>query len=197
MIASRGTNGLAVVVVDVQIGLFCTDPPPFEADEVIQRINLVTARARSAAVPIFFIQHDGPADGEWLVPFSDGWNLHPDLERNPEDMVIRKTTGDAFYATPLEQQLRGRGVQSLILMGYATEFCIDSTLRNAASKDFEILIVSDAHTTNDAPMLKAPLIRQYFNWVWGESSSRRGIHVLAASQVKFSASVGSKMAGAR
>jgi nicotinamidase-related amidase len=197
IIASRGTNGLAVVVVDVQTGLFCADPPPFEAAEVIQRINTVTAKARSAGVPVFFIQHDGPADGNWLVPFSDGWNLHPDLERHPADVVIRKTTNDSFYSTTLDRQLRGRGVQGLVLMGYATEFCVDSTVRNADSKDFEIFLISDAHTTNDAPMLKAPLIRLYFNWLWGEGSSRRGIHLLTASQVKFSASVEPKMAGVR
>ena len=84
-----------------------------------------------------------------------------------------------------ETTLRAAGVESLVLMGYATEFCIDTTVRNAVSKDFEIYIVSDAHTTNDAPQLKASAIRDYFNWVWKESLSSSGIHVLSEAQIRF------------
>src|SRR5262249_39299787 len=99
--------------------------------------------------------------------------------------VVRKRTEDAFYGTKLERTLRAAGVQSLILMGYATEFCIDSTLRNAASKGFEIFVISNAHTTKDAPMLKAPVIRQYFNWTWSDLSSPGGIHLSSANEIQF------------
>jgi nicotinamidase-related amidase len=175
----------AVLVIDVQVGLFCTKPPPFEAAEVIARINSVTGKARAARVPIIFVQNDGRPEGNWLVPHSDGWQLHPDLDRAHDDPLIRKNTGDAFYGTDLERMLRAAGVQSLVLMGYATEFCIDSTLRNGASKDFGIHVILDAHTTNDAPMLKAPVIRQYFNWVWSDLSSRGGIHLSSANEIQF------------
>jgi nicotinamidase-related amidase len=175
----------AVLVIDVQVGLFCTKPSPFEAAEVIARINLVAGKARVAGVPIVFVQNDGPPEGNWLVPHSDGWQLHPDLDCAHDEPVIRKKTGDAFYGTELERMLRAARVESLILMGYATEFCIDSTLRNGASKDFEIYAISDAHTTNDAPMLKAPVIRQYFNWIWSDLSSRRGIHLSTANEIQF------------
>jgi nicotinamidase-related amidase len=169
---------LAVLVIDVQVGLFCTDPPPLEAAEIIQRINSVTSKARAARVPIIFVQNDGPAEGDWLVPYTDDWKLQPDLARDPGELVIRKTTGDAFYGTVLEQTLRSQDIQSLILMGYATDFCMDSTLRNAVSKEFEVFVIADAHTTNDTSKLSASLIRQHFNWVWSESPSRRGIHLL-------------------
>jgi nicotinamidase-related amidase len=177
----------AVLVIDVQVGLFRTTPAPFEAAQVIARINAVARKARAVGVPIIFIQNDGPPEGDWLVPHTEGWNLHPDLDRSPGDLTIRKNTGDAFYGTNLESALRAAGVQQLVLTGYATEFCIDSTLRNAVSKEFEVYVISDSHTTNDAPMLKAPIIREYFNWVWSDSSSRRGIHILSAENIQFRA----------
>jgi nicotinamidase-related amidase len=176
---------LAVLVIDVQVGLFCTDPPPFDADEVICRINSVTAKARAARVPVIFVQNDGPPAGNWLVPHTQDWQLHPDLVRDPGELVIRKTAGDAFYGTVLEKALRAREIQSLILTGYATDFCIDSTLRNAVSKEFEIFIVSDAHTTNDTPALSASLIRNHFNWVWSDIISPRGIQLISASDLVF------------
>ncbi|HZR20744.1 MAG TPA: cysteine hydrolase family protein [Verrucomicrobiae bacterium] len=195
LLASRAASQLAVLVIDVQSGLFNTTPPPFEAAEVIHRINFVTGRARSAGVPVFIIQHDGPPEGDWLVPFSDGWQLHPDLNQATDDHFIRKTTADSFYGTNLERRLRSLGVQSLVLTGYATEFCVDATLRNAVSKEFEIFVVADAHTTNDSALLKAAVIRPYFNSVWPESSSARGIHLLNAADVRFAVATQSAAVG--
>ena len=58
----------ALLVIDVQCGLFDDSPRPFEADAVIDRINALTAQARTAGVPVVFIQHErasGPiADGQ-------------------------------------------------------------------------------------------------------------------------------------
>jgi nicotinamidase-related amidase len=187
LLASRPAREVAVIVIDVQVGLFASTPPPFEATEVLHRINAVTSRARSAKVAVFLVQNDGPDEGNWLRPFSESWQLHPDLKKEAGDITIRKTTGDAFYGTNLERELRSRGIRSVLLAGYATDFCMDSTLRNAVSKEFEVFVVSDAHTTNDAPMLEAQVIRRYFNWIWGDSPSRHGIHLLSAAEVRFSA----------
>ena len=176
---------VAVLVVDVQAGLFLTDKPPLESSAVVERINGLTSKARAAGLPVIFIQHDGPEGGNWLAPFSAGWQLHPGLEVSPGDPVIRKTTGDAFYGTPLAQELRSRKVTTVVIVGYATDFCIDATLRSAVSRDLGVILVADAHTTDDGPVLKAGSIREHFNWVWQNSSSRRGIRVLRASEVKF------------
>lgn len=174
----------AVLVIDVQNGLFKSSPPPFEADLVIDRINGVLDLARLAEVPIFFMQHDGKAS-ENVQPFTEGWQLHGRLKALPEDTRIRKTTCDCFYQTPLEDNLRSRGVSALVVMGYATEFCIDATVRNAASKDFELIVVSDAHTTNDSPILKARQVRDHFNWAWPNCASSKHIAALPAAEVNF------------
>jgi nicotinamidase-related amidase len=173
-----------VVVVDVQAGLFCSQPPPWKADLVVERINQVVARGRSAGRPVVFVQHDGTA-GENLVPLTDGWKLHAGLQVAPDDLVLRKTTCDAFYRTSLEAELRSRDINTIVLMGYATEFCIDSTLRNAMSKDFAVVVVADAHTTNDSPMLQAELIWQHLNWAWANCASSAGVFVLNSEAVRF------------
>ena len=177
----------AVLVIDVQVGLFCAKPPPFEAEAVVGRINAVTAKARQAGAPVIFIQHDGEPTGENVVPFTEGWKLHPDLEVRPGELVIRKTTCDAFYGTSLEAELRARGITTLLLMGYATDFCVDSTLRSAASKDFGVVVVADAHTTADNLVLNANLVRQHHNWAWANCITRKGVTVLPASKVRFPA----------
>jgi nicotinamidase-related amidase len=175
----------AVVVIDVQRGLFCAKPAPFEAEAVVARINAVTEKARRAGAPVLFIQHDGEPGGEDVVPFTEGWKLHPGLEVRPGELVIRKRTCDAFYGTPLETELRSRGISTLVLTGYATDFCVDATLRSAASKDFGVIVVADAHTTSDNPVLKADLVREHFNWAWANAITTRGVTVLQASALCF------------
>jgi nicotinamidase-related amidase len=153
----------------------------------VARTNAVTAKARAAGAPVIFIQHDGEPGGEDVVPFTEGWKLHPELQVRPDDLVIRKTTCDAFCGTSLEAELRSRGITTLLLMGYATDFCVDATLRSAASKDFSIIVVADAHTTSDNPVLKADVVRQHHNWAWANAITRKSVSVLKASEVRFAA----------
>ena len=175
----------AVLVIDVQAGLFCADPAPFEAEAVVARINAVIARARHAGAPVIFIQHDGEPGGEDVAPFTEGWKLHPKLEVRVGDLVLRKVTCDAFYGTPLEEELRSRAITTLVLTGYATDFCVDATLRSAASKGFGVIVVADAHTTSDNPVLKAKLVRRHHNWAWANAITRKGVSVIKASEMGF------------
>ncbi len=175
----------AVLVIDVQRGLFCSKQPPFEAEAVVMRINAVTEKARQAGAPVIFIQHDGEPGGEDVMPFTEGWQSHPELEVRPGELVIRKTTCDAFYGTPLVAELRSRGITTLVLTGYATDFCVDATLRSAVSRDFGVIVVADAHTTSNNPVVKAELVRRHHNWAWANSITRRGVTVLQASEVCF------------
>jgi nicotinamidase-related amidase len=70
-------------------------------------------------------------------------------------------------------------------MGYATDFCVDATLRSAASKDYSVIVVADAHTTSDNPVLKADVVRRHHNWAWANAITRRGVSIIKASEVGF------------
>lgn len=66
-----------------------------------------------------------------------------------------------------------------------TDFCVDTTLRNAVSKDFGIIVVADAHTTTDNPIVNADQVRQHHNRAWANSITKRGVTVLRAGEVSF------------
>ncbi len=172
----------AVLVIDVQRGIFGATPPPFEGQTVIARINSLLARARTAGVPVIFIQHDGTAE-ENLTPQTPGWELHPGLARVAGDRVIRKTAADPFYETSLESALRSLGIERLVVSGYATDFCVDAAVRSAVGRNFEVVVAADAHTTSDSPFLKAPEIRRHQNWVWENTPSPKPVRVVPADQI--------------
>lgn len=149
----------ALIVIDVQTGLFT--PPPAQAERVLTTINQLIARAREDHVPVIFVQHE-TADGE--LPYgSPAWSLVKTLQALPTDPVVRKTTPNLFLRTGLAALLAGLGVEHLIVCGYATEFCVDTTIRQAAALGYAITLAADAHTTHDKPHASGELIRRHHN----------------------------------
>ncbi|WP_298609551.1 cysteine hydrolase family protein [uncultured Thiothrix sp.] len=151
----------AVLVIDVQQALFDAVKPPYEAQAVISNINQVTAWARVNNIPIIYIQHERPDTP--LAYQSVGWNLANGLEHQSTDFYIRKSSPDSFLRTDLKVLLEQYGIEHLIICGYATEFCIDTTVRKAASLGYSIELVADAHTTHDKSHASAQLIREHHN----------------------------------
>jgi nicotinamidase-related amidase len=151
----------ALLVIDVQRGLFDPEPRPDQADTIVTRINGLTSRARSADVPVIFIHHETrKADLEYG---SAGWTLESRLRVEAGDHLVRKTTPDSFLRTDLEELLTALEISHIVVCGYATEFCVDSTVRRAAGLGFAVTIAADAHTTHDKPHASAENIRAHHN----------------------------------
>jgi nicotinamidase-related amidase len=174
----------AVLIVDLQRGLLATNPPPGDLPAMLDRINDLSQRARAARAVVVLVRHDG-TEQEGVVPQSEGWQLDPRLTVDSADLQIRKSTGDSFFQTPLETELRSRGVDCVVICGFATDFCIDATLRGAVSKSFRVVLAADAHTTHDGPELKVHQIRRHFNWVWAESSTAYPVKVIPVAEIAF------------
>lgn len=75
----------------------------------------------------------------------------------PDDEVIVKHRSSAFYGTNLELQLRIHDIQVLVIVGTTTSFCVDSTIRDAYARDFDVIVVSDAVADSDLTLHEAVL----------------------------------------
>lgn len=158
-----------VLVIDVQQALFGSAKPPYEAQAVISHINQVTAWARSNQTPVIYIQHERPDTP--LAYQSTGWSLATGLEHQSTDFSIRKSSPDSFLRTNLKALLDEHAIEHLIICGYATEFCVDTTVRKAASLGYSIELVADAHTTHDKPHASAQWIREHHNMILPQLTS--------------------------
>ncbi|RDH44947.1 cysteine hydrolase family protein [Zooshikella ganghwensis] len=174
----------AVLVIDVQCILFDKEPRPYEADEVIQRINAITHQARCSNVPVIFIQHE---QAHTLLEYSsETWKLQSNLRVEGDDYKVRKTTPDSFLRTDLADLLSALSVDNLIICGYASEFCIDTTVRRAAALGYNVQLVADAHTTHDKKHAAAKYIREHHNaTLSGISSFDTKISAVASEAVKL------------
>lgn len=149
----------ALLIIDVQRGLFDPEPQPYEAAAVIARINLLAEKARHAGMPVIFIQHERSD----MLYGSEAWQLEPGLQICEGDHIVRKSTPDSFLDTRLAGLLQQLQVTHLTVCGYASEFCVDTTIRRAAALGFPVLLAADAHTTHDKPHASAVQIRQHEN----------------------------------
>jgi len=174
----------ALLVIDVQRGLFDDAPHPFEADAVVDRINTLVAKARAAAAPVVWIQHERAAG--FLARGSDSWQLHTRLAVLAGDACIFKTTPDSFLRTNLAERLAQSGAEQLVICGYATEFCVDTTTRRALALGYPVTLAADAHTTHDKDHLTAAAIRAHHNATLpGMVSFGPRVQALPAAQIVF------------
>ncbi|MFZ6724663.1 cysteine hydrolase family protein [Undibacterium sp. MH2W] len=151
----------ALLVIDVQRGLFDAEPRPYDADAVVARINALSERARYAGAAVIFVQHEELESG--LVFGTKAWQLEKNLMVEEGDVILRKTTPDSFQRTELLELLLVRGIEQLLVCGYASEFCVDTTTRRAAALGFPVILVADAHTTHDKAHAPASTIVQHHN----------------------------------
>lgn len=157
----RGSMTTAVLVIDVQSALFDPEPRPFDVNCVLDKINVVTNWARSSNFPVIFIQHE---QVQSVMEYaSSGWQLQADLVTKDTDIIVRKTTPDSFLRTNLESVLKRNEIDHLVVVGYASEFCVDTTVRRAASLGYSIELISDAHTTHNKDHASGEAIRLHHN----------------------------------
>jgi nicotinamidase-related amidase len=154
----------ALMVIDVQNGMFLEEDPVFEGDRLLRTLNGLLAKARAANVPVFYVQHKEAA-GQPLEYGTKGWEIHPAIFPEQGDVIIHKTTPDSFYNTALKEELEKLGITQLYLTGIQTEVCVDTTCRRAFSMGYKVTLVSDAHSTWASNELSAQQIISHHNGV--------------------------------
>ncbi|AOY96764.1 cysteine hydrolase [Cupriavidus sp. USMAA2-4] len=159
----------ALLILDMQCGLFDGPEPPYEGERVLARINRLAARARAAGAPVLAARHTGPA-GSPIAPGSPAWQLLPRLDVDAaHDIVFDKTRPSGFVGTGLEARLAQAGIGELVIVGMKTQYCVDANCRAAADLGLRPVLVADAHTCMDTPDLPAAAIIAHHNRTLGSA----------------------------
>jgi nicotinamidase-related amidase len=151
----------ALLIVDVQNAL--VDEKPFNIEMVLGNIKKLLDNCRENEVEVIYIQHDGEK-GDTLEPFSCGWDIHNSIYPKSGEKIIRKEYNSAFKNTELEEYLNSKSIETLILVGMQTEYCIDTTCRVAFEKGYKLIMPEETNTTFDNGSLSAGDIYRYHNF---------------------------------
>ena len=150
----------ALVVWDMQYGIA---PRAFNFGEIVPKIKALRDAAHESGAPVIYSQHTGlpfeylsaasvaffkrrgldPKTG-FMREGTKEWQFVEELIPPEADFVVKKHTASFFIGTMLEQMLRNRGVDTVVLAGVSTEAGIEGTARHASYLGFSPLVVEDA-----------------------------------------------------
>jgi aminoglycoside 6'-N-acetyltransferase len=143
----------ALLIIDVQKGLFTKKIPIYLAEEMLTNICQLTAQAHQKGVPVIYVQHTNST----LPENTDGWQLHPHLQPLESDLFIHKQRGSAFEETELHEILSSLGVHEIIVTGLVSHGCIKAACLDGAKLGYRVTLVSDGHSnfhTKPAKIIK-------------------------------------------
>ncbi|MGB3814597.1 MAG: isochorismatase family cysteine hydrolase [Shinella sp.] len=165
----------ALIVIDLQEDFLSTtgyfarqgyDPAPLRA--ILPAVGSLIAACREAGILIIHTRQGYRADLADMTPYekwrrqrsgmegttallrsSPGFEIVPEVDVRPEDVIIDKTCNSAFTHTDFEHVLRAQGITHLLFSGVTTDVCVHTTLREACDRNFQCLTISDACASGD------------------------------------------------
>jgi ureidoacrylate peracid hydrolase len=155
----------AFLVIDMQ-NAFVAPGAPIEvpaARAIVAPINRLAAELRRRGVTLVWVAHENRADGRDWAGFFDAFvapgrraeaaaalaagsrlqQLWPQLDVKSGDLRVAKNRYSAVLKNPLENLLRERGIDTLLIAGTKTNVCVECTARDAMMLDFKVVLLSD------------------------------------------------------
>jgi nicotinamidase-related amidase len=141
----------ALIVIDLQKGIVGF-PTVHPIGGVLASATVLTAAFRRRGLPVVLVNVTGVAPGRTERSHSleglprDWADLVPELNAQPNDLLVTKRTWGAFTNTDLKARLKALGVTQLVLAGVATSIGVESTARHAYELGFNVTLALDAVT---------------------------------------------------
>ena len=135
----------ALLVIDVQneyvSGNLRIEFPAIQSS--LERIGAAMDAAHAAGIPIVVVQHLAPADSPLFAHGSRQAELHEVVASRPYQHKVEKQLASSFVGTGLADWLRERDIDTLAVVGYMTQHCDDSTIRQAIHEGWQVEYLQD------------------------------------------------------
>lgn len=150
----------ALLVIDVQNEYFTGKLPVCYPTDTLPNVLQTIHAARESGIPIVMIQHTMPdPDAQAFAKGTPAWELHSSVRDIEADHYVEKNFPSSFVGTDLEAWLREHEIDTVVISGYMTQFCCDTTAKYAMHLGFSVEFLSDATATlgfeNDAGKVSA------------------------------------------
>ena len=140
-----------LLIIDIQRDYFPGGAYPLaEPEAAATAAREVLDSFRAAGEPVVHLKHvwDEP-DATFMRPGTEGVEIHPLVAPAEDERVIEKSAPNGFVDTRLEEELRGAGIDSLVVAGMMSSMCVDATVRAAVDLGLKVSVVHDACAAPD------------------------------------------------
>lgn len=141
----------AVVLIDYQ-NEYCQGPLALPDEAAASNAaRQLRAWADQSGIAVIHVLHRAPATAVIFAADSSGAAPISGLVPAAGEAIIHKHLPSAFTGTELADQLQAGGIETLLVAGYMTHNCVDSTAREAFHRGYRVGVVADASATRDLP----------------------------------------------
>ncbi|MGN7133135.1 isochorismatase family protein [Rhodococcoides corynebacterioides] len=150
----RFDNRTALIVIDPQIGVDELQHWGGTAGRrnnpgAEQRIGELLGAWRSRGLPVFVTRHESLERDSPLHPSAAGCEFKDGLGPADKEELVVKSVNGAFFGTDLEVRLRRRGVDRVVVAGFFTNMCVETTVRTAGNLAYDTYLSHDACSTTN------------------------------------------------
>ena len=166
-------NDVALIVIDVQKGVFNKKTKIFKEMELIDNINALVDAFHNHSLQVYFVRH---TNSTMLAENTDDWQLHPDLHVKDGDVLLNKQNSSVFKEKALQTELDKAGVRHIVIAGLVTHGCVKAACQDGKKLGFEVTLASDAHSSfnKDAENLIAE---------WNEKLAAEGVNIASTRDI--------------
>lgn len=163
---SRSMSNIVLMVVDMQNAII--KDHPYNEQNVVQNIKKLIAAARSSNKEIIYVRHDDGV-GTDLERGTEGWQIYDEVAPEGDEFIVEKVYNSAFHRTNLHEYLKSKEVNTIVLTGIQTEYCIDATVRSAFDYEYRVIVPEGTNTTYDNEYLTGEKLYEYYNYkIWNK-----------------------------
>jgi nicotinamidase-related amidase len=151
----------ALVIIDLQRGIVAMPVGPHSSADVVNKSATLARKFREKNATVVYVRVDMndvlrlPVDSPMRDPNAppppaSASELLPEAGFQAGDVLITKRHWGAFAGTDLEQELRRRGIDTVVITGISTNAGVESTVRQGTGLGLAFVVVEDACSARDA-----------------------------------------------
>ncbi|WP_230191686.1 cysteine hydrolase family protein [Paenibacillus sp. CECT 9249] len=173
----------ALLIIDMQVMPFVWKnfggKSLYQEEKLLANTKRLIEKARKSNSPIFYIMFT-EREGSLRSENQPLWRVHEQIAPVEHDHIIIKSHADSFLESGLHNQLKDLCIDTLIMCGIQTEYCVDTTVKSGFSHGYQVELVKDCHSTYDTDELTAEKIINHHNSILAQFAA-----IVLTNEVQF------------
>ena len=155
---------MILLVLDAQIWLTNKDLYCYERFENGTKLLIETARKNN--IEVIYVQHDNGV-GSGFSRDDDEFEINKAFYPRENERRYIKTVSSAFCGTGLREYIENIKVDTIVIVGLLTNFCMDATIKSAFEMGLKVIVPQGTNTTFDNLYMDKETTYKYYNeFIW-------------------------------